>query len=135
MIKFRPLQEHNGDWVHMPDFYLHGALANKYGTDLVVMNIDVFNDRISRFYLEGKNLPITIIDIPEGKHLCEVGNTTCVLFTWKRLFFTKKGWTSDTYYTGAFDVWLRQLGLIVDLSDRSGILEAEKEFNKRNFII
>lgn len=135
MIKFKPLQCRNENWIYQPDFYLHGTLATKYGTDLVVMRDDVFSDRVSRFYLEGVALPPTFIDIPEGKHMCEVGNATCVVFTWKRIVFARNGWTSDVGYTGPMDVWLRQMGLIVDLSDKKGIKEAEVEFNNRNFIL
>lgn len=135
MIKFKPLQCRNENWVFQPDFYLHGTIAKKYNTDLIVMRDDVFNNRVSRFYLEGVALPPTFIDIPEGKHMCEIGNITCVLFTWKRIIFAKNGWTSDIGYAGPMDVWLRQLGLIVDLSDKVGLTEAEIEFNHRNFIL
>lgn len=134
MIKFEVLSSNN-NWNYQPDFYLHGTITTKYKTDLVVMCDDVFNDKVSRFYLKGAALPPTFIDIPEGIHMCEVDNTVCVLFTWKRIIFSKKGWVNDIDYVGSMDIWLRQLGLIVDLSDKVGIKEAEIEYNNRNYII
>lgn len=135
MIKFKPLSYFNNDWSLQSGIYLHGKIAKKYNTDIVVMNDDVYSDRISEFYYEGKALPITFIDIPEGKHLCEVYNTPCVLFTWKRFWISKGGRVIDPKYEGPYDIWLRQLGLIVDLSDKEGIAEATIEFENKNYII
>lgn len=68
MIKFKPLSSRNENWIYQPDFYLHGKLSTNYETDSVVMQDDVFHTRISRYYREAP----TFLDIPEGKHLCEV---------------------------------------------------------------
>lgn len=133
MIEFKPLQSRNGDWVFQPDFYLHGSIAKD--TDLVVMNTDVFSNKVSRCYLEGQALPSTFIDIPEGRHLCSVNGITCVLYTWKCIIFSKDGWTVTSNYNGPVDVWLRQLGLIVAINDEKYIEDAEQKFNNKSYII
>ena len=71
------------------------------------------------------------IDIPEGAHLCMVDNTLCILFTWKRILFTKGGYVYSNEYQGSFDVWLKQMGLIVDVKDNLyKILEGHQSTNK-----
>ena len=131
MIKFKPLSNRNENWIYQPDFYLHGKLSTNYKTDTVVMQDDVFNTRISKYYREGIGLPPTFIDIPEGKHLCEVDGILCTLFVWKKIVFCKGGWVGDLGYSGPFDVWLRQIGLIVDITDKEGVLDAQNKFNNR----
>ena len=42
MIKFKPLSNRNENWIYQPDFYLHGKLSDKYDTDAVVMQDDMF---------------------------------------------------------------------------------------------
>lgn len=131
MIKFKSLSSRNENWIYQPDFYLHGKLSTNYKTDAVVMQDDIFNTRISKYYREGIGLPPTFIDIPEGKHLCEVDGILCVLFVWKKIVFCKGGWVGDLGYSGPFDVWLRQIGLIVDITDKEGVLDAQNKFNNR----
>ena len=131
MIKFKSLSNRNENWIYQPDFYLHGKLSTNYKTDAVVMQDDIFNTRISKYYQEGIGLPPTFIDIPEGKHLCEVDGKLCALFVWKKIVFCKGGWVGDLGYSGPFDVWLRQIGLIVDIADKEGVLDAQNKFNNR----
>ena len=131
MIKFKPLSNRNENWIYQPDFYLHGKLSTNYKTDTVVMQDDIFNTRISKYYREGIGLATTFIDIPEVKHLCEVDGILCALFVWKKIVFCKGGWVGDLGYSGPFDVWLRQIGLIVDITDKEGVLDAQNKFNNR----
>ena len=131
MIKFKSLSSRNGDWIYQPDFSLHGKLSTNCETDEVVMRGDVFNTRISRYYREGIGLASTFLDIPEGKHLCEIDGILCALFVWKKIVFCAEGWVSDLGYSGPFDVWLRQIGLIVDITDKEGVLDAQNKFNNR----
>ena len=135
MIKFESLSSRNENWIYQPDFYLHGTLATKYGTDLVVMKDDIFNIQISRYYLEGVGLAPTFLGIAEGKHLCEIDGILCAIFVWKKIVFCKDGWVGDLGYCGPFDVWLRQIGLIVDIRDKEGILDAQNKFNNRESFI
>lgn len=88
MIKFKPLSSRNENWIYQPD--LHGKLSTNYETDSVVMQDDVFHTRISRYYREG--IAPTFLDIPEGKHLCEVDGILCAIFVWKKIVFCKGGW-------------------------------------------
>ena len=135
MIKFKSLSNRNENWIYQPDFYLHGKLSTNYETDVVVMQDDIFNTRISKYYREGIGLPPTFIDIPEGKHLCKVDGILCALFVWKKIVFCKGGWVGDLGYSGPFDVWLRQIGLIVDITDKEGVLDAQNKFNNRESFI
>lgn len=135
MIKFKPLSCRNENWIYQPDFYLHGKLSTNYETDSVVMQDDVFHTRISRYYREGIGLAPTFLDIPEGKHLCEVDGILCAIFVWKKIVFCKGGWVGDQGYSGPFDVWLRQIGLIVDITDKEGVLDAQNKFNNRESFI
>ena len=135
MLKFRPLQKHNGSWEYQPSFYLHGTLNSKYDTDLVTILNDANYDTIPEYYYKGQALPFRVIDIPEGKHLCDVNGTTCVLFTWKCLNINKNGMIFSSQYTGHYDIYLRQLGLIVDLRDKAGIEDAREKFNNKECIL
>ena len=49
--------------------------------------------------------------------------------------FGRKGWVGDLGYSGPFDVWLRQIGLIVDITDKEGVLDAQNKFNNRESFI
>lgn len=135
MIKFRPLQEHNGDWEYQPSFYLHGTLNSKYDTDLVTILNDANYNTISEYYYKGLSLPFKVINIPEGQHLCDVNGITCVLFTWKCLNINKNGMIFSSQYTGPYDIYLRQLGLIVDLRDKTSIKDAREKFNNKECIL
>ena len=104
---------------------MHGKLSDKYDTDAVVMQDDMFGARISRYYREGVGLAPTFVDIPEGKHLCEVDGVLCAIFRLEEDSICKGGWVSDLGYSGPFDVWLRQIGLIVDIRDKEGVLDAQ----------
>ena len=119
---------------YIPGIYLHGTILDKYNTDVVKLVEDIY-PKISVYYLEGKRLPILNIDIPEGTHLCMVDNTLCILFTWKRILFTKGGYVYSNEYQGSFDVWLKQMGLIVDVKDKEGIMDAQNKFKNKEFII
>lgn len=135
MLKFRPLQENNGIWEYQPNFYLHGTINGKYDTDLVTILNDMHYTKVSEYYLKGKALPFNVIDIPEGKHLCDVNGITCALFTWKCLSINKNGKIFSRLYTGSYDMRLRQLGLIVDVRDKEGLVDAEEKFNNRVCIL
>lgn len=119
---------------YISGIYLHGTILDKYNTDVVKLVEDIY-PKISVYYLEGKTLPILNIDIPEGTHLCMVDNTLCILFTWKRILFTKSGYVYSNEYQGSFDVWLKQMGLIVDVKDKEGIMDAQNKFKNKEFII
>lgn len=119
---------------YVPGIYLHGTILNKYSTDIVKLVEDIY-PKVSIYYLEGRPLPILNIDIPEGTHLCMVDNTLCVLFTWKRILFIKNGYIYSNEYQGSYDVWLKQMGLIVDVNDKEGIMDARNKFKNKEFII
>lgn len=56
-------------------------------------------------------------------------------FCLEKIVFCKEGWVSDLGYSGPFDVWLRQIGLIVDITDKEGVLDAQNKFNNRESFI
>lgn len=134
MISFEPLSKHN-NWDYQPGFYLHGTIQSNFDTDLVTMSDETYKDRVSEFYKEGQALPPTFIDIPEGLHLCEVRNIPCVLYTWKVINICKDGWYYSATWQGKFDIHLRQIGLIVALSDKEHIKDAKEKYEKRTYIV
>ena len=119
---------------YISGIYLHGTILDKYNTDVVKLVEDIY-PKISVYYLKGKKLPILNIDIPEGAHLCMVDNTLCILFIWKRILFIKGSYVYSNEYQGSFDVWLKQMGLIVDVKDKEGIMDAQNKFKNKEFII
>lgn len=118
---------------YQPDFYLHGSLVKT--DDKVCILDDVFKNRIYTHFYQGNPLPYSIIDIPEGVHLCRYGNILCALFTWKKTIHTYNGVIGQGDISYNFDTCIKQNGLIVDLKDKSAIQSAlEKYLSKRIFI-
>lgn len=129
MIHFKSC---NNDYI--PGIYLHGNLLSRYNIDTVKLVEDIY-PKIPVYYLEGNALPILNTDIPEGTHLCMVDNTLCVLFTWKKILFIKGSSVYSNKYQGSYDVWLKQMGLIVDIKDKEGIIDAKTKFKNKEYTI
>lgn len=136
MLEFNSLAKQN-TWEFQPNFYIHGNIRTRYDSDLVVINPTHLN-KISQYYKEGIGLPIYFYDIPEGEHDVLFNGTHCKLFTWKNIHIASKGatvWTSTTNKTYEFDIELSQKGLIVSLTDISGLRDALNKLMHKSIII